>query len=472
VTLLRSALLAFAVCALVSPGNFGTIDTVARLQVARWIRLGEPPAREFGLIGKNGRRYPWYGIGQSLVLLPFDALADATVAPVLRRAGFDAEKQRQGSETAIAFLMQGTLTTMALLLSYRLLLSFGFTPFASAAGSLSMLFATTMLQYVQSAQENLLLLVLALAALDSVRRGRFAVAGAACGFAILVRLPSLLDTALIASLALLWGAEARRFFRGFLPPVVLAVLIDRWYQWLRFGNVLGTYADLISRQLRNPDSPAGFPFSYPFWKGVLGTLFSADKSIVLFDPLLLVLLAVALWRWRAIERDVRVLLAGLAALLLAYCAFYARWYSFGGEVSWGHRFTTLPVHLLCLFAIPLLLMYGPKLLWGIVCASIVLQIASTAISPQLEYQQKFKGLGNAVIWNRAVNLAQLATGHQDPARIAGIPREWTSLYYFPFQLRFHFPALARWAIAAWLVCPVFPILLSGRILAGREGFGG
>ena len=200
-TLLRSALLAFAVCALVSPGNFGTIDTVARLQVARWIRLGEPPAREFGLIGKNGRRYPWYGIGQSLVLLPFDALADATVAPVLRRAGFDAEKQRQGSETAIAFLMQGTLTTMALLLSYRLLLSFGFTAFASAAGSLSMLFATTMLQYVQSAQENLLLLVLALAALDSVRRGRFAVAGAACGFAILVRLPSLLDTALIASLA-------------------------------------------------------------------------------------------------------------------------------------------------------------------------------------------------------------------------------------------------------------------------------
>ena len=40
-----SILLALVVCAIVNPGNFGTIDTARRLQVERWIRLGQPPVR-------------------------------------------------------------------------------------------------------------------------------------------------------------------------------------------------------------------------------------------------------------------------------------------------------------------------------------------------------------------------------------------------------------------------------------------
>lgn len=479
-TLLRSAAISLAVCALVNPGNFGASDPVYRLQVARWIRLGEAPSGNLSLVGKDGRRYPWYGIGQSLVLLPFDAISSATVAPALRRMGLGSEKQRQGADACTVLLMQWVLTTGVLALAYRLLLGLGFTPFIGAAGSLALLFGTTCLQYVQCAQENLLLLLLALMALCAIRRWLrqggvvwLVAAGAACGFAMLVRLTSTLEAGVIALVALCWGANPKRFLAGFLPPIALAVLIDRWYHWYRFGEWFGTYIGVFARQFRPPDAPASFPFSYPFWKGFLGTLFSPDKSVFLFDPLLLVLLAIVIWRWHQIGRDLRILLLGLTLLFFLYCSFYARWVFFGGDVAWGHRFMTLPVHLLCLLAVPLLMAHGsglPKVLWTVVIASVVLQAGSTVISPQMEYQQKRMGYGKAVIWNRAVNLEQLVTGRQEAGRIAGIPIEWRSLNYLPFQLRFRFPRLARWAIAVWLgllVC--LPFLIAIGWIPSRDG---
>ena len=61
--LLIFALLSLVVCALINPGNFGTIDTTRRLQVERWIRLGEPEVRQtdsgFGVTGRDGKRHAW-----------------------------------------------------------------------------------------------------------------------------------------------------------------------------------------------------------------------------------------------------------------------------------------------------------------------------------------------------------------------------------------------------------------------------
>ena len=313
-------LLAGAVTALLNPGNFGTIDTEVRLRVARWIRLGEPlNAGEFGVPGRNGMLQPHFGIGQSLVLLPLDALADCTLTPVLRRAGLNVDKQRQGAEVLTAFLMQWVLASSALILAYLLLRLFEFGSLASAAGAISLLFGTTCLAYVQCAQENLLLLVLALGSLCGIRQwlrdGRLvwcAVAGAALGFALLTRLTAVLQLPVFAAMALCWHGNWRRFLAGFLPPVLVAVLLERFYQWYRFGNLLGSYVETGP-----PGSPPSYPFNAPFWRGFLGTLFSPDKSIFLFDPLLLLLIGLAVWRWRRLGRDLRIALLGLGALLRA-----------------------------------------------------------------------------------------------------------------------------------------------------------
>jgi hypothetical protein len=289
-----------------------------------------------------------------------------------------------------------------------------------------------------------------------------------------VRLPSLLETGVFAAFTIAAGTNPKRFLAWFAPPVVGALLLDRWYQWHRFGELFSTYIGIFGRLNRAPDQPASFPFSYPFWKGFLGTFFSPDKSVLLFDPLLIVVLLLAVRNWRSLDRALRVLLVCLTLLLAAYAACYARYYDFGGDVAWGHRFVLLPVQLLCLFAVPLLFQRRWPALWGVVFASVILQAASTVISPNVEVMQRSLGVRHGVLWNRAVNLAQIATNSEAPQRFTGIPVEWRTLTYFPFQLRLRFPRLAVWGMAGWAALFLsLPVLISALWLqARREDPGG
>ena len=475
-------LLAVVVCAMLNAGNFGTIDTERRWQVARSIRLGEPAVTSddvrhgFGIPGRNGVPQAWYGMGQSLLLLPFDALVDATVSPVLRRVGLSRIRRKQVAELTVAFLMQAFLTACVLLLARRVLLAFGFGSTAAVAGSLALLFATTCLQYVQCAQENELLLALALAALVALRAwhreecGRWALlAGMACGFAILVRLTSLLETGVFAFFTIAAGTNPKRFLAWFAPPVVGALLLDRWYQWHRFGELFSTYIGIFGRLNQPLHQTSSFPFSYPFWKGFLGTFFSPDKSVLLFDPLLIIVLLLAVRNWGSLDRGLRLLLVCLMLLLVAYSLGYARYFDFGGDTAWGHRFVLLPVQLLCLFAVPLLFQHRWPALWGLVFASVILQAASTVISPNVEIIQRHIGSRQGVLWNRAVNIAQIATNSEDPQRFARTPIEWRTLTYFPFQLRLRFPRIAVWGIAGWAALFLsLPVLISALWLQARR----
>jgi hypothetical protein len=153
-------LLAVVVCTLLCRGNLGAIDAVRHLQVARSIRLGEPMVtaddvrQGFGIRGRNGVPQAWYGVGQSLLLLPIDALVDATATPIIRPIDLDPMRAKQVRELLIAFLMESFLTACVLLLARRVLLTFGFPSTAAVAGALALLFATTCLEYVPSGQEN------------------------------------------------------------------------------------------------------------------------------------------------------------------------------------------------------------------------------------------------------------------------------------------------------------------------------
>src|SRR3984885_3143304 len=76
--LLVTALFTF----LIQSGELGTSDTTHRLQVAHSLWTGEPQVfpeeyPEFGIHGRGGRLYAWYGIGQSLLMLPADLIGSA-----------------------------------------------------------------------------------------------------------------------------------------------------------------------------------------------------------------------------------------------------------------------------------------------------------------------------------------------------------------------------------------------------------
>jgi hypothetical protein len=259
--------------------------------------------------------------------------------------------------------------------------------------------------------------------------------------------------------------QTKALFRLVLATGCRSHLFDRWYQWHRFAEVFGTYIGRLNRPL---DQPVSFPFSYPFWKGFLGTFFSPDKSVLLFDPLLIILLLLVIRNWRSIDRVLRMLLVGLLVLLVAYAAGYATYYDFGGDVAWGHRFVLLPVQLLSLFAVPLLFERRWPILRIVVFASVVQQCASTVISPSVEVIQRNMGFSQGVLWNRVVNIVQIGTNSEDPKRFAGIPIEWRTLAYFPFQLRLRFPRIAAWGTVVWVVLFLsLPLLTVALVLHAR-----
>src|SRR5271163_234485 len=63
----------------VQSGEISSSDSQHRLQTTHSFWTSEPPVYpqdypEFGIHGRGGKLYGWYGIGQSLVLLPSDVI--------------------------------------------------------------------------------------------------------------------------------------------------------------------------------------------------------------------------------------------------------------------------------------------------------------------------------------------------------------------------------------------------------------
>src|SRR6201996_9764214 len=72
---LAAALIAFVV----QSGELGSAATMHRLQSAHAFWTSEPPVfpneyPEFGVHGRDGKLQSWYGIGQSLLMLPSDII--------------------------------------------------------------------------------------------------------------------------------------------------------------------------------------------------------------------------------------------------------------------------------------------------------------------------------------------------------------------------------------------------------------
>src|SRR5215471_12272569 len=64
---------------IVQPGDLGSSDTNTRLQTSHSFWTNTPQANKgdpiIGLVGRGGRIYSKFGMGQSLLMLPFDIVA-------------------------------------------------------------------------------------------------------------------------------------------------------------------------------------------------------------------------------------------------------------------------------------------------------------------------------------------------------------------------------------------------------------
>ena len=167
---------------------------------------------------------------------------------------------------------------------------------------------------------------------------------------------------------------------------------------------------------RHPDWPAKYPFETPFHVGFVGALFTPEKSIFLFDPLLLLMILLAVIAWRRFSSVVRAYVITLFVLLLAYICFYARYTVWSGDSAWGDRYVSTTAELAAFLAVPLLLRHRSdfgRLVWTIgiflAVASAVVQVSSVAFWLSLEvYQVKLFARPTFVVGLRLENIAAFA----------------------------------------------------------------
>jgi hypothetical protein len=434
---ITAALIAFVV----QSGELGSADTMHRLQSTHAFWTSEPPVfpneyPEFGVHGRGGTLQSWYGIGQSLLMLPSD-IAGTFVARLPIFAEYD-DTDPSVRDIMVSYSVNILVTVLTALVCFRFLRQLNFSVKESVLGVLAFMVATTHLHYTQNMMENNYICLLTLTGFsfqyqwlrEGSRRALF-IGSAAFGLNLLTRLPSGLD--LLAGggflLLVLWfeGTRGRALWDKFrtyvataLPVYLFFGLLDRLYQFYRFGSFFNTYITVTGREYRarNPALPPNYPFETPFHTGFLGALFAPEKSIFLFDPLLILMVLLCVVGWKRFSPLVKAYLLVIVPMLLAYMSFYARYTVWSGDFAWGDRYVSTAAELSVILAVPLLLRHRQQLssgMWAVgvtlVVISTVIQIASLAFWLPLEiYQIETFGHPTFLIGLRIKNIAAFALG--------------------------------------------------------------
>ena len=485
---LTAGLLAFVV----QSGELGTADTMHRLQTTHWLWTSEPQVfpsdyPEFGLHGRGGRLYSWYGIGQSLIMLPADLLGTWIEHWSIFSTYTDDPSVRGIVVSCITSILVNILTA---LVAFRLLHQLRFSTSAAVAGVLALMFCTTHLHYTQNMMENNYIMLLTLTGfsyqykwLRTNNRRALLIGSSALGLNLLTRLTTGLDLIACGVFLLLIvcfeGIRGRELWRRIVdygkvaaPIYLFFLLVDRAYQFYRFGSFTNTYLSLFAQEYRqrDPTLPASFPWSTPFHIGFLGPLLQPEKSIFLFDPLLVLAIIVLILLWRRLTPEVRAYGVASFLLLLGYISFYARYTYWSGDFAWGDRYVSTAAEMATLVAVPLLMRYRKQLgkaIWTAGCVliivSLVIQLASLAFWLPLEiYQMETLGHPTFVIALRFKNMVAFAFDRMDAWGLNNDTMsedKWdyihiTTWNFLPFLLR-RVGAAPGWVVkslfAVWLV---------------------
>ncbi len=214
--------------------------------------------------------------------------------------------------------------------------------------------------------------------------------------------------------------RAASYARIALPIYGVFLLIDRAYQYVRFGSFFNTYMQVVAQESKrlDPSLPAAFPFETPFRVGFFGALFTPEKSIFLFDPLLVLAIVVAAFAWKSFRPEIKAYFVAFGALLFAYVSFYAKYTDWSGDTAWGDRYVATAAQFVALVAVPLLLRHRAevgKIVWrmglAIVLVSVVIQLGSVAFWCPLErYQMETLSPPTFVVWLRWKNIVAFALG--------------------------------------------------------------
>jgi hypothetical protein len=476
-------IVAFLAAFVVQSGELGSSDTTHRLAATHSFWTSTPAVDpqdypEFGIHGRGGRLYGWYGVGQSVLMLPADVIgAGLERLPIF--SSYDADPTVR--DIVVSYATNILICVLSALICLRLLGLFGFRANERIAGALALIFCTTFLHYTQNLMENNYIFLLTLTGLtlqykwfcDGDRRALL-IGSLALGANLLTRLTTGLDLVAVALFLLLVSrfsknpeatrrAQTVRYMKVALPVYVICLAVDRAYQWYRFGSVMGTYIGAFGHEQRmlHPALPKAFPFETPFHVGFFGALFTPEKSIFLFDPLLVLTLILSAVAWRRFRPDIRAYLIACGALLLAYICFYAKFTVWSGDFAWGDRYVSTAAQMVAFVSVPLMMRHGPEIGKAVrtmgavlIVAAVLVQLSSVMFWCPLEiYQMDTLGHPTWVIALRMKNIVAFSLGKMDEWALTNDSMTYdpwdyqhiTAFYFLPFLLA-RIGKAAGWAV--------------------------
>ncbi len=506
-------LTAFLAAFVVQSGELGSSDTTHRLQATHSFWTSEPAVDsrdypEFGIHGRGGKLYGWYGIGQSLLMLPAD-IAGTYIERLPAFDDYDADPTVR--DIFVSYTTNILICVLTALVCFRLLGLFEFGVNQRVAGVLALIFCTTFLHYAQNMMENNFIFLLTFTGLTfqyewlrSGNRRALLIGSMALGANLLTRLTTGLDLLAVALFLVLASrlggtrapekpGRAIDYAKVALPVYAIFAAIDRAYQYYRFGSIFTTYMSGFAREqkIHNPALPAAYPFETPFHVGFLGALFKPEKSIFLFDPLLVLTVILCVVAWRRFRPEIRAYLIAFGVLLFAYISFYAKYTVWSGDFAWGDRYVETAAQMMAFISVPLLLRHRAEIGAvvraigaALIVASVVVQLSSVMFWCPLEiYQMDTLGHPTFVVALRMKNIVAFSLGKMDEWGLTNDSMSYdpwdyqhiTAFNFLPFLLARIGKAggwVVRLATATWLVTLVLlmSVLMWIRWRAAREDF--
>jgi len=456
-------IISFFTSIIIQDGDFSTGDTTQRYQITKSLWTDEPQIDTlnfpFGLLGRNGERHYWFGVGQSLVMIPSDIVAKYFVDI------FDLQEPLYSKVriALVCYLTFPILTALAVTVSFKVLVLLGFSLLQSTVGSLSLLFCTSLLPYTQINHENNLIVLLTLLSLFFILKWikyqnnhYLFLSYFFMGFNFLTRLTTIFDFLMISTFVFLYYLinfrsgiisksvlikKIRDVFTIAFPTCLLFVFFERWYNWSRFGTWTRTYQSILDEQV--PGLFQAIDHYGGFFTQLLNFLFNSDFSIFLYDPLLILLMFVVVLKFKNFDFQLKVLVSSIIIFLFAYIIFYS--FQPFRISCWGNRYLMGCINICTLFALPLSLKFSNRIIsikWIVVFFALLVQLLSITKHFRLEILQQRESLDHLpVLYLRFLNLFNFSISDYQEAGLSYsiIAEREITLNFMPFLVSKYFP---------------------------------
>jgi glycosyltransferase involved in cell wall biosynthesis len=387
--------------------------------------------------GADGRYYSKYGLGQSLLAVPFYVVGTRAAAWTGNRAD-DAGLFKQATILTYLLTMLGMLATaLSVALFYFCARRVGFDQRASAIAALALALGTFVWYWARTFMTEpptmLMLLVAFYAQLRDAEKPSprwLVLAGAALGYAVLLRVAAVVVLPGFG-LWLLWEtwrnastirSAAVRIAAWFFP-VAAGITAVLTYNFVRFA----TFSDI------GYGSTAAAHLGGKLWVGLYGMLFSPGRSMFLYAPMLIASAVgwVSLWRTR------RRVAVAVALIVVPYVLFHSRLPYWDGGGCWSPRYISTIMPLLMLGMAALVARGLSRSGWiaigllGVVSVSVQLLGVTVSCVPYAAKMYATPETTDRIMWHMEYSPlaehARSAFAHEMPVHVAPVMFQSTTL---------------------------------------------